>query len=136
MIEMIDQEEAIEKIHRLAETQLKAALESITGYVHDKEIIFISAVLIGLLEYDSAFYNGVENTYSILYRYYSKPKIEGIIRDTLSRYQTQWDDDYEGRIINIALRNSIVPRHYLPSFFEFVFDIYKLNLEYALSDEV
>ena len=136
LIGLIDNERVIERIHSRAERELRAALNSYTGLVRDKDIIFISAVLIGLMEYDSSFYNGVEEAYPGLYRDFTKAKIENLFRETLSHYQDQWSDDYEGRIINIALSNAVVPKYYLPAFFEFVFDIYKINLEYSLSDEL
>ncbi|WP_165048773.1 MULTISPECIES: hypothetical protein [unclassified Adlercreutzia] len=124
---------SIERVHLEAERQLNSALRSFTGIVKDKEIVFISLVLIGLCEYDSAFYEGVEKAYPSLYQNYSDAKVESLIRDVLSHFQTQQGEYSESRYINVALRNAIVPQYYLPAFFDFVFDIYDLNLGCRLS---
>ena len=39
------------------------------------------------------------------------------------------------RIINVALENAIVPQVFLPAFFEFIYDIYKLNFDYDLPED-
>ena len=78
---MLDNEDAMDKIHSLAEVQLKTTLSSYTGsYVSDAEVVFISLVLIAMLKYNSNFYDNVEATYQSLYCHYSKQKIEGLIR--------------------------------------------------------
>lgn len=63
--------------------------------------------------------------------------MEGLIRIVLNRYRIQ-DEKTSGtsRIINIALANTIVPSYYLKAFFDFVYDIYKLNFEYKLTNEL
>lgn len=136
LIEIIDDDDIVKYIHESAMFTLEKALRSYSHRVTDKEIVFISASLIGLLNYDSAFYDSVEETYGKLYDRFAKPKIEGMIRDVLRPYLNKWDDDHEGRIIDVALSNALVPKHYLPAFFDFVFDIYKLNFDYTLSDDV
>lgn len=138
LIDMLDNEDAMDKIHSLAEVQLKTTLSSYTGsYVSDAEVVFISLVLIAMLKYNSNFYDNVEATYQSLYCHYSKQKIEGLIRTIVSRYRVNNStESSRSRIINIVLSNSIVPSHYLPAFFEFIYDIYKLNFEYNLTDDL
>lgn len=65
------------------------------------------------------------------------PKVEGLIRTLLNNYRTK--DDATGtktRIINVVLAGSIVPSYYLGSFFEFIYDIYKLNFDSNLPDDL
>jgi len=137
LIDLLDNEDAIEIIHTEAESQLSMALSSYTGtYVRKPEMVFVSLVLIAMLHYDAGNYYGtVRSTYVDLYRRFSMQKIEGLIRTILNKYRI---DEAEGkeRIINVALLNSIVPGHYLKAFFEFVFDIYKLNFDYTLVDDL
>lgn len=138
LLDILDNEEGIDIIHQQAIRQLSNALQSYSGdCLSDPEIVFISLCLIGMLKYDGNFYDGVRTTYSDLYRYYSEQKIEGTIRTILSRYRKDGENRKgKSRIINVALSNAIVPSCYLPAFFEFIFDIYKLNFEYDLSDDL
>ncbi|MGN0606975.1 MAG: hypothetical protein ACI4JM_10675 [Oscillospiraceae bacterium] len=138
IIDILDNEDIIDEVHSMAEYQLKKALISYSGTeMNDPEIVFISLVLIGLMEYnDGNFYEYVRNTYIDLYKNCSKQAIENIIRYTLSRYQTESQKKSQSRKINVALNNAIVPRNYLPSFFEFIFDIYKINFCFTLSDNL
>lgn len=138
LIDILDNEDAMSKIHSLAELQLRTALNSYTGsFVVDPEIVFISLVLIAMLEYDANFYSKVESTYTELYSNYTEQKIEGLIRTIIGRYRTDNGiNTSRTRIISSVLINSIVPSHYLAAFFEFVYDIYKLNFEYTLVDNL
>lgn len=131
LINILDDENMIDLIHCQAEGQLNEALRSYSCYMNDSEIVFISLCLIGMLDYDGNFYEHVRETYEELYQYYSEQKIEGTIRTILHRYYTL-EDNRKGnsRIISIALSNAIVPAYYLGAFFEFIFDIYKLNFEF------
>lgn len=138
LIEILDNENAIKIIHSQAEIELKKALNSYIGNVSNQEIIFISLVLIAMLHYcNGNYYEYVKATYNRLYRQYSEQKIEGLIRTILSRYCVQNREELgRTRIINIVLENTIVPSYYLKSFFEFIYDIYKLNFEYELTDNL
>ena len=138
LIDLLDNAEAIDIIHNRAERELGIALNSYSGtYVHDPEIVFVSLVLIGMLYYDGAFYESVRKTYKNLYQRYSEQKVEGLIRTLLNNYRIK--DDVTGtkpRIINVALAGSIVPSYYLGAFFEFIYDIYKLNFNSDLPDDL
>ena len=138
LIDLLDNADAIDVIHSRAERELDITLNSYSGtHVQDSEIVFVSLVLIGMLYYDGAFYESVRKTYKNLYKRYSEQKIEGLIRTLLNNYRTK--DEISGeksRIINVVLAGSIVPSHYLGSFFEFIYDIYKLNFDSDLPDDL
>ncbi len=136
IIDILDNEKSIFKIHKRAEEQLIRALNSYSGFCANREIIVVSLVLIAMLEYDGNYYENVRNTYLDAYDRYSEQKVEGFIRSVLSVYKPKEDFNNRVRIINVALENAIVPQEFLPAFFEFIFDIYKLNFDYDLSDDL
>lgn len=59
-----------------------------------------------------------------------------MIRSILSRYREEVGGVFETRQINLVLHNAIVPSHYLPAFFDFIFDIYKVNFDYELPQDI
>ena len=59
----------------------------------------------------------MQDTYDNLYDKYSRQRIEGKIRDVINKYK--YDND--PRIISLVLKNAIVPKEYLPSFFELIY---------------
>lgn len=131
LIDLIDNESAIKEIHRMAERNLMQVLRSYTGKCMDQEIIVVSLVLIAMLEYDGNYYNNVKKMYQDLYAEFSQQKIENEIRSILNKYK-KIESGSRSRKINVALENAIVPQTFLSAFFEFIFDIYKLNFEYDL----
>lgn len=135
LIDILDNNNAMQEIHKRAERQLMNGLSSYSGYIANPEIIVVSLVLIAMLEYDGNYYGNVRNTYINAYRWYSYQKVEGLIRTILGRYKKRNDAGSRSRIINVVLENAIVPQAFLPAFFEFIFDIYKLNFEYDLPEE-
>lgn len=135
LIDILDNESAMIEIHKRAEKQLINALTSYSGYCSNKEIIVVSLALIAMLEYDGNYYDSVRATYKNVYDKFKKEKVEGLIRSILARYKKQNDFFGRTRIINVALENAIVPQAFLAAFFEFIFDIYKLNFEYDLPNE-
>ncbi len=134
IIEIIDEVDFIEYIHSKAINELKKFVNSYSGICSNKEVIFISLVIIALLDYDGNFYNGVRKKYSILYTNNRKEKIENKIREILAYYDKESNDIT--RHINIILFNTIVPKHYIHNFFEFIYDIYKINLECRLPENL
>ena len=136
LIDILNNESAIHEIHSRAESNLMQAVGSYSGYCKNQEIIVVSLVLIAMLEYDGNYYDNVRATYSDLYSRYSEQKVEGNIRSILSKYKKQSDSGSRSRIINVVLENAIVPQTFLSAFFEFIFDIYKLNFEYDLPEEL
>ena len=143
LIDLLDNDYAITEIHKRAEKELddvlfygNDALFYGNSYIIKQEIIVISLVLIAMMDYDGNFYGNVRNTYRYLYSVYSEQKVEGQIRTILNRFKKQNDEGSRTRIINVALENAIVPQAFLPAFFDFIFDIYKLNFEYDISDDL
>lgn len=138
LIDLLDNEAAIDVIHERAEKELKTTLHSYSAmYVADPEIVFVSLVLIGMLHYDGSFYEYVRKTYGVLYDSFPTQKIEGLIRTILNKYRTTEEVKIpKSRIINVVLANSIVPSYYLGSFFEFIYDIYKLNFDSDIPDDL
>lgn len=135
LIDILNNESAMHEIHSRAESNLTQAVNSYSGYCKNQEIIVVSLVLIAMLEYDGNYYDSVRDTYKDLYATYSEQKVEGKIRSILSKYKKQSDSGSRSRIINVALENAIVPQAFLSAFFEFIFDIYKMNFEYDLPEE-
>ena len=136
LIDILDNEEAINEIHREAENKLGIALRSYSGILskyEDRDIVFISLCLIAMLEYDGNYYEHVANTYKNIYQKYSNQKIERVIRNILAYYVV---DDNISRLINVALANAIVPARFLSAFFEFIFDIYKLNFGHDIPSNI
>ncbi len=136
LIDILDNEIAIQEIHKRAEIQLMRALGSYSTYITNQEIIVVSLVMIAMLKYDGNYYGSVRSTYLEVYKKYSEQKVEGLIRSILGRYKKQSDSGSRTRIINVALENAIVPQNFLSAFFEFIFDIYKLNFEYDLPEDL
>lgn len=135
LIDILNNEAAMNEIHSRAESNLMQSVGSYSGYCNNSEIIVVSLVLIAMLEYDGNFYDSVRNTYKTLYERFTEQKVEGRIRSILSKYKKQSESGSRTRIINVALENAIVPQAFLSAFFEFIFDIYKLNFEYDLPEE-
>ena len=138
LITLLDNEMAISYIYKNAESQLRIALQSYMGTASaDEEVIFISLCLIGMMGYDGNYYETVRTTFQDLYQDFSAQRIEGTIRTILNKFRSPTEQYInKSRIINMALFNSIVPAYFLPAFFEFVSDIYKLNFDYELPEDL
>ncbi|MDO4963374.1 MAG: hypothetical protein Q4E75_04675, partial [bacterium] len=129
LIELIDDNTIIKKIHKEAMAQMRILVNrNCSVYAIDSEIVFLSLTLIGLLKYDSNFWDHVREEYEELYSKFNDQKIEGQIRNVINKYKT----DNDPRIISYVLKNAIVPKPFLPSFFDFIFDIYRLNFDYSI----
>ena len=129
LIELINDNTIIQKIHKQAMEQLRVLVNrNCSVYAVDCEIIFLSLTLIGLLNYDSNYWDYVRTEYEQLYAKFNNQKIDGQIRNVINKYKT----DTDPRIISYVLKNAIVPKPFLPSFFEFIYDIYRLNFNYNL----
>lgn len=129
LIELIDDNTIINKIHKQAMAQMRILVNrNCSVYAIDSEIVFLSLTLIALLNYDSNFWDYVRNEYEELYFKFNDQKIDGQIRNVINKYKT----DNDPRIISYVLKNAIVPKPFLPSFFDFIYDIYRLNFDYSI----
>ncbi len=135
LIEVLDNDGAIARIHEMGADDLDCFIRSGDWACENIEVIVVSLTLIAMLRYDSGnYYSSVRTTYSELYKEFSDQRIEGGIRSLLSRYKRPDENGTRTRIINVVLENAIVPQAYLAAYFEFIFDIYKLNFDYDLPD--
>lgn len=138
LIRLSEHPEAVDKIHQEAERCLQQGLNSYSGSLGgNAELVFISLCLIAQTRYNSNYYRGVERTYKKLYQLFSEQRIEGMIRNVLASFGGKFYANKPGeRRINIALMNTIVPQYYLPDFFDFIYDIYTINMDYRLPDDI
>ena len=134
LIDLLGNDKAICKLHELAEDELDKGLRSYYGSMTcNRELIFISLTIIAMLHYEEGrYYESVRDTYDVLYDDYSAQKIEGFIRSLLSKYRL----DLNERQVNVVLRNAIVPGYYMAAFFDFIYDIYKLNFQFDLPEDM
>ena len=127
LLDLLDNPDFIAKIHDEAENQLRNSIRAkrLNG-VDDSEIVFISLVLIAMLEYDGNFFFNVHKTYSRLYKLCRvEQTVDGLIRTIIDKYRNSTSKlTSNSRKISLILSNSIVPYYYLGAFFEFIFDIY------------
>lgn len=132
LIDLIGDDKSIAKIHNLAMKELRRGLKSHFGFTTcNKELIFVSLTIIAMLHYEEGrFYESACNTYNNLY--YSEQKKEGHIRSILAKFRANPKE----RQVNVVLRNTIVPSYYLASFFDFIYDIYKINFQFQLPDDI
>lgn len=137
IIELIDNKEVIDNIHYEAMRELERILSSYSGVADQKQAsaVFLSLAIIALRSYDGSFYPHVEEQYEPVYQNYSSQRINSTIRELIARLRPK-DIEYGGRTINYVMMNSLVPEHYLPDFYEFLFDIYRLNFGYTLTDTI
>ena len=135
LIELLNDDKFVTTIHSNAQRELNEALRSYLGStLTNNEIIFTSLALCALLDYDGNFYEHIHEKYHELYEDYAGQKVDGMIRSIISKYNTI--DTQSPRIINYVLMNAIVPMYFLPKFFEFMFDVYKVNFNYYLDENI
>lgn len=134
LIKLINDESVISYIHETAEKELMWAIRKTSPESSiDYHIIFISLVLIGMFYYDGTFYEHTEDVYKKLYDSYSSQRVQGCLRTVIKKFYKKTD---KMRLVTHVLKNSIVPLEYLHAFYEFIFDIYKINFEYQLPENI
>lgn len=137
LIDILDNEFAIDDIHQKAEKILLSVIGSYSGAINrNAEKVFISLCLIAMLEYDGNFWGHVRDTYKVLYGRYSTQRVDALIRSIMNIYSSQLSRKNGDRIIQSALENAIVPAHYLSAFFDFIYDIYDVNFDMCLPDNL
>lgn len=138
LIDILDNEYIVRKIHFSSERILEKALNSYTGILAPRsEIVFVSLVIIGMLNYDGNFYEYVRRTYPKLYVEYPRQKVDALIRSIASKYREAMNSKTGGfRAIDVILENAIVPSPFMESFFEFIFDIYRINFDFSLPPDL
>ena len=138
LIEILDDKNQVKNIHNSAQNKIKAAIPYKNRLTRENTAVcLMSLALIGMEHYDGNFYNYVRETYSELYNTeYSEQAIEGTIRTILGYHLTEKEIKNNDRKINAALKNAIVPVPFLESFFEFIYDIYKVNFQFSLPENL
>lgn len=136
LIRNMDDMDVIQEVHKRAELSLIQTFSNSYCSLNfcNPEVIMISLILIAMLKYDGDYYSHVQETYPQLYKRFNSQKIESAIRTLIAHYRPEQGVGSTGRIINYILSNAIVPSHFLPNFFEFIFDIYSLNFEYTMPE--
>lgn len=132
--EFVGDEKTTNKIHEMAQNELEKLIKKRLHISEvDSEMIIISLSLIALMKYSGNFYNHVDEIYKRLYGEYSSQRIHGQIRNIINYHRTIKDDS-DWRIVSLVLKHAIVPMFYLPSFFDFMSDIYNINFNHVLED--
>lgn len=132
LIKFYDDDEFFNQIHKKAEEIIKNSMEVSISNLEDYYEVIISLSIIALKYYDGNFWRYVQETYKELYAKYSDQKIRGKINDILNKYK---GNDLK-RYINYPIMNAIVPVKFLSNYFEFMYDIYKINFQKSLPDNV
>ncbi|WP_025728234.1 hypothetical protein [Atopobacter phocae] len=136
LLKILDHKTMIADIHKQAESQLMFALKSYSHWVREPELVVVSLALIAILEYDGNYYEWVQKHYPSIYQQYTPQQVEGVIRSILSEFKRENESGSRRRIINVAIEHALVPQHFLAAFFDFIFDIYKINFEYDVPENL
>lgn len=132
LIKYIDDKEFIDYIHSKSEETIKNSMDVSISNLQDYYEVIISLSIIALKYYDGNFWSYVQEVYTQLYDRYSDQKIRGKINDILGKYK---NEDLK-RYINYPIMNAIVPIKFLSNYFEFMYDIYKVNFQRSLPDNL
>ena len=132
LIKYIDDNEFIDYIHNKSEEIIKNSMDVSISNIQDYYEVIISLSIIALQYYDGNFWSHVQEIYGELYDRYSDQKIRGKINDILGKYK---NEDLK-RYINYPIMNAIVPIKFLCNYFEFMYDIYKVNFQRSLPDNL
>lgn len=132
LIKYIDDNEFIDYIHNKSEEIIKNSMDVSISNIQDYYEVIISLSMIALQYYDGNFWSHVQEIYGELYDRYSDQKIRGKINDILGKYK---NEDLK-RYINYPIMNAIVPIKFLSNYFEFMYDIYKVNFQKSLPDNI
>lgn len=132
LIKFIDDEEFFDYIHRESEEIIKNSMDVSISNLQDYYEVIISLSIIALKYYDGNFWSYVQETYKELYNRYSAQKIRGKINDILAKYK----GNNLKRYISYPIMNAIVPVKFLSNYFEFMYDIYKINFQKSIPDNV
>ena len=134
LLDLVSKVNDFKFIHDKAEKILNMYLDSYVSYRSNEwEYIIISLSIMEMLQYSGNFYAVVQSKYSILYELYKDQKIEGTIRDIISLYTNEVK---QRRRINAILENTLVPKPYLPDFFDFIYDVYRKNFDSSMPIDV
>lgn len=133
LIEFLYDEQFENELHKLTDRAIIYLARDTLIAQNLKYYLIVSLSYIAMKEYDNSFWPYVEKFYEdSLKQIGSVNLMENSIREMISEFII--DKTNSGRQIDYLISNSIVPRKHLDDFFEFVFDIYKINFEYSLPE--
>ena len=104
-------------------------------YVCDYQLIILALIIVGLKDYDGAFWCHVEDRFYFSYEESGKSSgfVNEKLRDVIRKFFSPEDSD--NRLINYVLKQAVMPVQYLHNYFELMFDIYKKNLYFYLGSD-
>lgn len=132
LIKFIENDKFINIINQKAEQILQKSMNNSISQIKDYNEVIISLSMIALKNYDGNFWSYVEKNYPNLYIQYSEQKIQGKINDILRKYKSNDTNRY----VNYPIMNAIVPIKYLSNYYEFMYDIYKVNFQKSLPENI
>lgn len=133
LIEFLYDDNFEKELHELTDRAIINLTSDTIFEPKKKYYLIVALTYIAMKEYDNAFWPYVEKFYeNSLKQIGSKNLMENSIRDMLNEFIS--DRSNSSRQIDYLISNSIVPKKHLDDFFEFVFDIYKINFEYSLPE--
>lgn len=129
LIDKYNDEDLKKEIHRKANIELTKLLNRDKSVVDMDSYLFLSLVYIGMDRYDQSFYEHLRDYYPEAYSSFSEQHVNNRIREYV-KYIRYIQEDDENRVIDYVLKESFVPRNYLPSFFRFLYDIFVIDFDY------
>lgn len=91
-----------------------------------RKVVIFTLAWLSFDNYDGNFWEHVRKDFNVLYNQHrNQQTVEKNIREIIS----EQDKYYDSRHITNVLVHSGVPKHFLKKFFDFIFDIYKINFD-------
>lgn len=125
LIKYMDDSDFINTINHKAEKIIINSMNNSIGREEEYYEVIISLSMIALKFYDGNFWKYVEQAYPKLFETYNLQKIKGKIIDILSKYKSKDSNRY----VNYPIMNAIVPFNFLSKYYEFMYDVYNVNFE-------
>lgn len=97
----------------------------------DRNIVIFTLALLSFNHYQSNFWRTIRDHFKELYERTGSQSLESSIRDLVTE-QTKYADV---RHITSVLVHAGIPKKYLQRFYDFAYDIYKINFDYQLSED-
>lgn len=132
LIKYIDDNNFYEYINKAAEKLICDNMNNLVINQDKYHEVLISLTMIALKNYDGKFWQYVEKEYSSLYERFSEQKVYGKIKEILEKFR----EGDSVRYIDFPIINAIVPVNYLSRYYEFMYDIYKINFQRSLPDNL
>lgn len=128
LYKILDDESFYENLHDSAMKIIPRLFRNVTTK-NERHTVMLSLIVIGLKNYDGAYWQYVNQTYSNLYDrgVYSQGKVEYLLREFIKKYDSGFMKEGR-RYISIPLCYGLVPEHYLFDFYNIMLEIYVNDL--------